>query len=158
MSKDDLWSLHEAARAAMIRKGITFTVYGDEEGTERIIPFDLIPRIIAGKEWDNLRAGLIQRTKALNYFLADIYGEQSIVNDGIIPRELIDKNPAYRPSMVGMTPPQGIWNHISGTDLIRNGDGQVYVLEDNLRCPSGVSMSLKIGSYRGEVSRVYFVN
>ena len=143
MDKDHLWSLHESARAAMIRKGITFTVYGDDEGTERIIPFDLIPRIIAAKEWDHLSAGLIQRTKALNLFLSDIYSDRAIIQDGIIPAALIDRNPAYRPAMIGVQPPKGIWNHISGTDLIRHGDGEVYVLEDNLRCPSGVSYVLE---------------
>ena len=104
---DELLALQRAAKAAMIRKGITFTVYGDDEGTERIIPFDLIPRIIAANEWDSLSAGLVQRTKALNMFLTDVYGEQQIIKDGIIPSGLIHNNQAYRPEMQGITPPQG---------------------------------------------------
>jgi uncharacterized circularly permuted ATP-grasp superfamily protein len=133
----------KSAQQAMIQKGITFTVYGDDAGTERIIPFDLIPRIIPGSEWDTLTVGLQQRTEALNLFLQDVYGPQKIIADGIIPAELIVNNPAFRPEMMGLEPSQGIWNHISGTDLIRDFDGTTYVLEDNMRCPSGVSYVLE---------------
>ena len=140
---DELLARQRAAEQAMVQKGITFTVYGDEAGTERIIPFDLIPRIIDGREWNRLEAGLRQRTEALNLFLADVYGDQRILADGVIPADLVLDNPAFRPQMVGLQPPKGIWNHISGTDLIRDKVGTTFVLEDNMRCPSGVSYVLE---------------
>jgi uncharacterized circularly permuted ATP-grasp superfamily protein len=114
-----------------------------EDGAERIFPFDIIPRVIAATEWQRLERGIKQRQHALNLFLADIYGEQRIVKDGVLPRYLIDSCPDYRPQCRGLKPPQGIWCHISGTDLVRDKDGEFYVLEDNLRCPSGVSYVLE---------------
>ena len=137
LQQEDLATRQRAAVQAMVQKGITFTVYGDKAGTERIIPFDVLPRIIAAEEWRDLSAGLRQRTEALNHFLADVYGEQKILTDKIIPSDLVLKNPAFRPQMVGLKPPKGVWNHISGTDLIRDANGKVFVLEDNMRCPSG---------------------
>jgi uncharacterized circularly permuted ATP-grasp superfamily protein len=120
-----------------------FNVYGDNAGTERIFPFDIIPRIIEAAEWDVVERGLKQRIEALNLFIDDIYHEQKILKDGVIPEEIIRSAKSYRAACAGFDPPQGIWCHITGTDLVRGGDGQLYVLEDNLRCPSGVSYVLE---------------
>ena len=128
---------------ALLRMGITFTVYGDESGTEKIFPFDVIPRIVEAFEWQHIEAGLKQRITALNRFIDDIYHGQQIVNDGVLPREILAKAKSFRPQCVGVDPPDGIWCHITGTDLIRHSDGAIYVLEDNLRCPSGVSYVLQ---------------
>ena len=122
---------------------MTFSVYGSGEGTEKILPFDTIPRIIDIREWTVLEAGLKQRITALNLFIDDIYNDQKILNDGIIPRDLIESCPGYLKPMQGYNPPLGIWCHITGTDLVRSDDGKYYVLEDNLRCPSGVSYVLE---------------
>ena len=143
MPPGELLRRQHAAEQAMLRLGITFTVYGDESGTERIIPFDLIPRVIQATEWSRMEEGLRQRVEALNCFLQDVYGKQQILKDGIIPPDLVLENPAYRPQCLGLKPPHGIWNQISGTDLIRDKDGKHYVLEDNMRCPSGVSYVLE---------------
>ncbi|WP_298852548.1 circularly permuted type 2 ATP-grasp protein [uncultured Aquimonas sp.] len=131
------------AELAFHRVGITFTVYGEKSGTERLIPFDLIPRIIPAHELATLDAGLRQRVLALNAFLADVYGAQRIVETGVIPRELVLFNTQYRPEMRGLTLPGGIYAHIAGIDVVRAGDGEYYVLEDNLRVPSGVSYMLE---------------
>ncbi len=133
----------KAIERALLQMGITFTVYGDTAGTEKIFPFDVIPRIVQAFEWRHIEAGLKQRIAALNMFLADIYGEQEIIRDGIIPREMLQKAKSFRPQCVGLKPPKGIWCHITGTDLVRHSDGGIYVLEDNLRCPSGVSYVLQ---------------
>ncbi len=125
------------------RVGITFAVYGEESGAERLIPFDIVPRIIPAAEWEKLGAGLRQRVKALNAFLADIYHEQEIVKDGRIPPEQIFRNVQYRPEMQGLDVPGGIYAHIAGVDVVRAGKGEFYVLEDNLRVPSGVSYMLE---------------
>lgn len=125
--------------AALLRMGITFTVYGDHEGTEKIFPFDLIPRIVQASDWRHIEAGLKQRISALNRFIDDIYHDQEIVNAGILPRVMLEKAKSFRPQCTGLNPPKGVWCHITGTDLIRHTDGAIYVLEDNLRCPSGVS-------------------
>ena len=130
---------HEAAERALLRMGITFTVYGDESGTERIFPFDLVPRIVSGREWDHLNLGLKQRMRALNAFIDDVYHGQRIVQDGVMPAHVLTSSQGYRPQCVGLDPPQGVWCHIAGIDLVRDGNGVVHVLEDNLRCPSGVS-------------------
>ncbi len=129
----------KAAEAALLQMGITFAVYGDKSGTEKIFPFDIIPRIIEAAECENLELFLNQSIEALNLFTQDIYNGQKIVKDKIIPEELIATAKTFRPQLVGFTPPKGIWCHITGTDLVRDTDGQFYVLEDNLRCPSGVS-------------------
>jgi uncharacterized circularly permuted ATP-grasp superfamily protein len=131
-----------AAETLLVQLGITFNVYGDSAGTERIFPFDLIPRIVGSAEWDWLERGLKQRIHALNEFIDDIYHDQKILKDGIIPEEVIRSAASYRPQCVGINPPKRVWCHITGTDLVRHGDGQIYVLEDNLRVPSGVSYVL----------------
>jgi uncharacterized circularly permuted ATP-grasp superfamily protein len=119
--------------------GITFTVYNDDAGTERIFPFSLVPRIVAPGEWQMIEAGLQQRVTALNRFLTDVYSEQRCIRDGVIPAELVLEHAAYRHAMAGFTPPLGVYAHIAGIDLIRDEDGVFRVLEDNLRTPSGVS-------------------
>jgi uncharacterized circularly permuted ATP-grasp superfamily protein len=133
----------EAAEQALFRMGITFNVYGDRAGTEKIFPFDIIPRIVPANEWTQIDRGLRQRVHALNLFIDDIYHEQKILKDGVIPRDLILSAKSFRKQCIGLRPPNGIWCHITGTDLIRHNDGKFYVLEDNLRCPSGVSYVLQ---------------
>jgi uncharacterized circularly permuted ATP-grasp superfamily protein len=131
------------AELAFHRVGITFTVYGEKEGTERLIPFDIVPRIIPAAEWAMLEAGLRQRVRALNAFLDDIYHAQRILDAGIVPHELVLYNEQYRPQMRGLSLPGGIYCHIAGIDVVRAGAGEYYVLEDNLRVPSGVSYMLE---------------
>ncbi|MEO8537656.1 MAG: circularly permuted type 2 ATP-grasp protein [Betaproteobacteria bacterium] len=125
------------------RVGITFAVYGEQAGTERLIPFDLVPRIIPGAEWSRLEAGLIQRVRTLNLFLHDIYHEQAILRAGIIPAERVLGNAQFRPEMVGVDVPGGIYAHVAGVDVVRADGGRYFVLEDNLRVPSGVSYMLE---------------
>jgi uncharacterized circularly permuted ATP-grasp superfamily protein len=125
------------------RVGITFAVYGDDAGTERLIPFDIIPRVIPATEWAQLQTGLVQRVKALNMFIHDIYHDQNIIKAGIIPPEQIYKNAQYRPEMQGIKVASDIYAHIAGVDIVRAGQGEFYVLEDNLRVPSGVSYMLE---------------
>ncbi len=125
------------------RVGITFAVYGDDAGTERLIPFDTIPRIIPAGEWKQLQTGLVQRVRALNMFIHDIYHDQNIIKAGIIPAEQIYKNAQYRPEMQGIKVVSDIYAHIAGVDIVRAGQGEFYVLEDNLRVPSGVSYMLE---------------
>jgi uncharacterized circularly permuted ATP-grasp superfamily protein len=132
-----------AAERLLLQLGITFNVYGDSAGTERIFPFDLIPRILRAEEWTWIERGLKQRIRALNAFIDDIYHDQKILKDKIIPEEVIRSAIFYRPQCIGINPPRGVWCHITGTDLVRHGDGQIYVLEDNLRVPSGVSYVLE---------------
>ncbi len=143
ISADDLIRRQRAADRSMVQLGITFNVYGDRQGAERIIPFDIVPRIVPHDEWDMLERGLRQRIVALNMFLQDIYGEQSVVKDGVLPEHVLATAVGFRKQCVGLIPPRGIWCHITGTDLVRDSDGQYYVLEDNLRCPSGVSYVLQ---------------
>jgi uncharacterized circularly permuted ATP-grasp superfamily protein len=131
------------AEISFHRVGITFTVYGEEADTERLIPFDLVPRIVPAAEWRMLETGLRQRVHALNLFLADVYGEQRILKDGRVPAELVLANSEFREEMLGLAVPGGVYSHISGIDLVRAGDGEYYVLEDNLRVPSGVSYMLE---------------
>jgi uncharacterized circularly permuted ATP-grasp superfamily protein len=133
----------DAAQAAFSRMGITFGVYSDAQGSDRIFPFDVIPRILSAAEWQHLEAGLKQRIYALNLFIDDIYHDQKILEDGVIPREIIASAQGFLPACVGLTPPDHIWCHITGTDLVRDRDGCWYVLEDNLRCPSGISYVLE---------------
>ncbi|OEZ63789.1 circularly permuted type 2 ATP-grasp protein [Duganella sp. HH105] len=125
------------------RVGITFAVYGDDAGTERLIPFDTIPRIIPAAEWKQLQTGLVQRVRALNMFIHDIYHDQNIIKAGIIPAEQIYRNAQYRPEMQGIKVVSDIYAHIAGVDIVRAGQGEFYVLEDNLRVPSGVSYMLE---------------
>ena len=121
-----------AAERLLLQLGITFNVYGDSSGTERIFPFDLIPRIVHSQEWEWIERGLKQRIHALNAFIDDIYHDQKILKDKIIPAEVIHSAAFYRSQCLGINPPGGVWCHITGTDLVRHGDGQIYVLEDNL--------------------------
>ncbi|MEM9366612.1 MAG: circularly permuted type 2 ATP-grasp protein [Planctomycetota bacterium] len=132
-----------AIERALYQMGITFTVYSDTEGTEKIMPFDIVPRVVPAMLWQHIEAGLKQRIKALNLFLGDIYNEQNILNDGVIPRELVESSPDFRRECLGLRPPGNVWCHVTGTDLIRDAEAGVYVLEDNLRCPSGVSYVLQ---------------
>jgi uncharacterized circularly permuted ATP-grasp superfamily protein len=125
------------------RVGITFAVYGDNAGKERLIPFDIIPRVINAAEWTRLQAGLVQRVTALNRFLQDVYHDQAILKAGVIPREQVLNNAQYRPAMQGVKLPSDIYAHIAGVDIVRAGEGEFYVLEDNLRVPSGVSYMLE---------------
>ncbi len=140
---EELRRRQQSAEKALLQMGITFSVYGDEQGTERIFPFDIVPRIIAHNEWIVMEAGLKQRVQALNLFIDDLYHDQRILKDGIIPKDLVLSASGYRPECIGLNPPGGVWCHITGTDLVRGADGQFYVLEDNLRCPSGVSYVLE---------------
>lgn len=123
--------------------GITFAVYGSDAGSERLIPFDIIPRIITAVEWDHMEKGLVQRVQALNMFIHDIYHDQNIVKAGIIPAEQIFTNAQYRPEMQGISVASDIYAHIAGVDIVRAGEGEFFVLEDNLRVPSGVSYMLE---------------
>ncbi|WP_019431222.1 circularly permuted type 2 ATP-grasp protein [Limnohabitans sp. Rim47] len=148
-------SRREEAEMIFRRVGITFAVYGDKDedantdegGTERLIPFDLIPRVIAAQEWKGMEAGLVQRVTALNRFIHDVYHDQEILKAGVVPREQIENNAQFRPEMVGVDVPNNIYSHISGIDIVRApdsaGKGEYYVLEDNLRVPSGVSYMLE---------------
>ena len=142
-SISDLEMKNKIAGELFMQQGITFTVYSDNKGIERIFPFDILPRVISGKEWDIVEKGIKQRLKALNLFLKDIYNEQNIINDKIIPAELIASCPHYTREVFGVKVPHDTYIHISGIDLIRGEDGVFYVLEDNLRTPSGVSYMLE---------------
>ena len=132
-----------SAERALMAMGITFNVYGDDAGTERIFPFDLIPRIVSAADWRTIERGLKQRIHALNLFIDDVYHDRKILKDGVIPGYVLDTAKSLRAPCAGLKPPRGIWCHVTGTDLVRHSDGQVYVLEDNLRTPSGVSYVLQ---------------
>lgn len=133
----------QAAELALLHMGITFGVSGDEEGAERIFPFDVIPRVVSSEDFDLIERGLRQRIYALNQFIDDVYHDQKILQDKVIPEFVIRSARSFLPELVGLDPPRGIWCHVTGTDLVRDRDGQFYVLEDNLRCPSGVSYVLE---------------
>src|SRR6202165_3647882 len=139
----ELLQCQRAAEGLLLQMGITFNVYGDSAGAERIFPFDLIPRIVRAQEWEWIERGLKQRIHALNEFIDDIYHDQKILKDKIIPEDVIYSATFYRPQCAGINPPRRIWCHITGTDLVRHSDGNIYVLEDNLRVPSGVSYVLE---------------
>jgi len=144
MTEEELQERKAAADAAILGMGITFTVYSEDEGSiDRAWPFDIIPRIIALREWKRIEEGLRQRVKALNLFIDDIYHEQKIVKDGVFPADLLADSKNFRPECVGINPPLGVWAHVCGSDLVRDDEGTVYVLEDNLRVPSGVSYMLE---------------
>jgi len=142
-NKDDLFQKNNQASELFMNQGITFTVYSDNAGIERIFPFDIIPRIITATEWNHIEKGITQRLKALNLFLRDIYSDQQIIKDNIIPAELIASCPHYTQEAFGIKVPGDIYVHISGIDLIRGENGTFYILEDNLRTPSGVSYMLE---------------
>ena len=140
----ELLASRRAQAEYMFRRiGITFGVYGDKDAAERLIPFDVVPRLISRAEWRKLEAGLTQRVRALNMFLTDVYGAGAIFKADIIPPELILRNPYYRPEMIGRRAPHDIWVHIAGIDIVRVDDESFYVLEDNARTPSGVSYMLE---------------
>src|SRR5580765_6044231 len=143
LSDGHLLRYKHAAERLLLQMGITFNVYGDTAGTERIFPFDLIPRIVPSHEWTYLERGLKQRIHALNAFIDDIYHDQKILKDGAIPAEVVTSAVSYRKQCHGLNPPWGVWCHVTGTDLVRDRDGEYYVLEDNLRVPSGVSYVLE---------------
>ncbi|SPE37254.1 conserved hypothetical protein [Candidatus Sulfopaludibacter sp. SbA6] len=143
LSEGHLLRYKHAAERLLLQMGITFNVYGDSAGTERIFPFDLIPRIVPAAEWDHIERGLKQRVHALNAFIDDIYHDQKVLRDGIIPSEVILSAVSYRKQCHGLNPPWRVWCHVTGTDLVRDRDGRYYVLEDNLRVPSGVSYVLE---------------
>ncbi|MCA9014915.1 MAG: circularly permuted type 2 ATP-grasp protein, partial [Planctomycetaceae bacterium] len=143
LSEGSLQQRQKTADLSLQNMGITFNVYGHEAGTEKVWPFDLLPRIIDAHEWEIVESGLRQRIHALNLFVDDLYNDCKILKDGKIPEELIMSSKTLRPQCKGYRPPQGVWCHITGVDLIRDRDGQIYVLEDNLRCPSGVSYVLE---------------
>ncbi len=143
LSWEEIRQRQASAEQALLRAGVTFNVYGDAGGTERIFPFDAIPRIVESAEWERIEAGLKQRIQALNLFIHDVYHDRKILADGIVPEEIILSAGSYRKACEGLQPPRGIWCHVTGTDLVRDRDGQFYVLEDNLRCPSGVSYVLE---------------
>jgi uncharacterized circularly permuted ATP-grasp superfamily protein len=145
LSDAELRSRKEAAELAIRSMGITFTVYGGEDSgsIDREWPFDIIPRLILKREWEAIEAGLIQRVTALNRFIDDVYHDQRALDDGVVPRGLIEKSKDFRPECVRVSPPHGVWSHVCGSDLVRDADGTVYVLEDNLRVPSGVSYMLE---------------
>jgi len=144
LGDEELRERRAAAEAAIQVMGITFTVYSEKGGSiDRAWPFDIIPRVIARQEWQRIEAGLVQRVRALNHFIDDVYHDQRIVRDGVFPAEILADSVNFRPQCVGVSPPLGIWAHICGSDLVRDSDGTMYVLEDNLRVPSGVSYMLE---------------
>lgn len=144
LEDQELAQLQASADLAIKEMGITFTVYSEGGGSiDRQWPFDIIPRVMSKREWSRIDAGLRQRVRALNLFIDDIYHDQRIVRDGVFPGELLQHSKNFRPQCVGMSPAFGVWAHICGSDLVRHSDGQVYVLEDNLRVPSGVSYLLE---------------
>ena len=144
LSDAEIEARKAAAEAEILSMGITFSVYSESEGSiDRAWPFDIIPRTIGLREWMTIELGLIQRVKALNRFIDDIYHDQNIVRDGVFPKTLLADSKNFRPECVGVDPPLGVWAHVCGSDLVRDKDGTVYVLEDNLRVPSGVSYMLE---------------
>jgi uncharacterized circularly permuted ATP-grasp superfamily protein len=149
---DELRARQRVAELDISTMGITFTVYTDGQNIDRAWPFDIIPRMIDGREWDSISRGLSQRLVALNMFIDDIYNDQRIIADGVFPAELLVASANYRPQLRGVRPKHGVWAHISGTDLVRDHDGQMYVLEDNLRVPSGVSYVIE---NRGVTKRAF---
>ena len=143
--QDAGWMRRKASEAESFfrRTGITFNVYGEDDAEERLIPFDMVPRIISGGEWRRLSRGIEQRVRALNAFMHDLYHRQEIIRSGRLPERLFRHNSAWLPQMVGFTPPGGVYTHIVGIDLVRTGPDEFLVLEDNARTPSGVSYMLE---------------
>ncbi|MTI38927.1 circularly permuted type 2 ATP-grasp protein [Fulvivirga lutimaris] len=143
LSDKKLFQLQHSTEKAQISMGMTFNVYHDSKGVEKILHLDLVPRIISAQEWQVIEEGLQQRIKAVNLFLDDIYNDQKIFKDKVIPSEVVLSSSDYLKPCIGLKPPKGIWSHISGSDIVRDQNGKFYVLEDNLRCPSGVSYLLE---------------
>jgi len=143
LSAEELENRRQTAEATIRQMGISFTVYTEEGNIDRAWPFDIIPRTISATQWQVTADGLKQRLKALNLFINDLYHDQNIIKDGVLPAHILKQSKNFRPECVGVTPPYGVWAHICGTDLVRDEDGKFYVLEDNLRVPSGVSYMLE---------------
>ncbi|MGH9134436.1 MAG: circularly permuted type 2 ATP-grasp protein, partial [Ilumatobacteraceae bacterium] len=139
LGPDELAELQRLAEVEILTMGITFTVYSDGANIDRAWPFDLIPRVISGDEWSAVERGLVQRLAALNRFIDDVYNAQQVVADGVFPAGLLAGSANYREQCRGVRPKFGVWAHICGSDLVRDDDGTMYALEDNLRVPSGVS-------------------
>jgi uncharacterized circularly permuted ATP-grasp superfamily protein len=152
LPKPDLCSRQDAVDSTIVDMGISFTVYSEGDNIDRAWPLDVIPRAISGREWDRIEQGLIQRVRALNLFIDDLYNDRRIIGDGVVPAEIIDSSRNYLQACMGAKPRHGVWAHICGSDLVRDSDGTVYVLEDNLRVPSGVSYMLE---NRNVVKRVF---
>ena len=152
IGEDELRSRQRLAEIDIQTMGITFTVYSDGQNIDRAWPFDIVPRVIAGTEWDSISAGLSQRLRAINMFIDDLYNDQRVISDGVFPAELLAASVNYRPQLRGVHPRHGVWAHVSGTDLVRDADGVMYVLEDNLRVPSGVSYVIE---NRGVAKRAF---
>jgi uncharacterized circularly permuted ATP-grasp superfamily protein len=143
LPEGELKKRQQAAERVILNMGMTFGVYGSDGGHEQVFPFDIVPRIVTASEWEQIESGLAQRLRALNLFIDDVYHEQHILKDGVIPSELIYSCKGFLQACMGLDPPRGIWCHIAGIDLVRIGDGRYYVLEDNMRCPSGVAYVLE---------------
>jgi uncharacterized circularly permuted ATP-grasp superfamily protein len=143
MGLSELQARQDAADLDILGMGITFTVYADGRGIDRAWPFDVIPRVIDAVEWQAIEQGLVQRLTALNRFIDDVYDEQQVVKDGVLPADVLEGSANFRPACRGARPAYGVWAHVCGSDLVRDADGTVYVLEDNLRVPSGVSYLLE---------------
>ncbi|WP_298610485.1 circularly permuted type 2 ATP-grasp protein [uncultured Thiothrix sp.] len=143
LSRDNFCHRVEESERVIREMGITFTIYSDAGNIDRAWPFDIIPRAISGSEWSRTETGLKQRIRALNMFIQDVYNERRAIRDGVIPEEVVMQSKGYREACVGMTPPHGVWANICGSDLVRHNDGVMYVLEDNLRVPSGVAYMLE---------------
>jgi uncharacterized circularly permuted ATP-grasp superfamily protein len=143
LDRDELLDRQQVAELDILTMGITFTVYSDGANIDRSWPFDIIPRVISGREWTQIERGLVQRLVALNRFIDDLYNDQQIIADGVFPADLLENSVNFREQCRGVHPKHGVWAHISGSDLVRDDDGQMYVLEDNLRVPSGVSYVLE---------------
>jgi len=158
LDHDELFQRQQLADAAIQDMGITFTVYTEEGNIDRSWPFDIIPRTISAKQWKTTAQGLVQRLKALNLFIDDLYHDQKIINDGVVPRHIFEQSANFRKECIGVSPPHGVWAHICGTDLVRDSDGEFYVLEDNLRVPSGVSYMLENRSIMKRVLPELFEN
>ena len=151
-TQDEIERRERLQKLSLIDQGITFTVYGEKEGTERIFPFDFVPRVIPAREWERLHAGLVQRVTALNLFILDVYQGQKCLKDRVIPPELVLSRKEYKRELLNVIPPRQIFTHVVGTDVIRNDKGEYLVLEDNCRCPSGVSYVLE---NRNTLNRVF---
>lgn len=143
LSGGELYRRQKAAESALLNLGVTFNVYGNEAGDERIFPFDVVPRVIQAPEWARIEQGLMQRVAAMNLFIEDVYNDRKILSDHVVPEELIASSTGFLPQCMGLHPPKGVWFHVAGIDLVRDGEGTFYVLEDNIRCPSGVAYVLE---------------
>jgi len=152
MSPQELVDRQHAVNRTIVDMGISFTIYSEGDNIDRAWPLDIIPRAMPGREWDRIEAGLMQRVRALNMFIDDLYNDRRIIRDKVVPAEIIDTSKNYLDACMGVSPRYGVWAHVCGTDLVRGGDGTVYVLEDNLRVPSGVSYMLE---NRNVIKRVF---